>query len=177
MTKSRTALVLSLAAAALGLGGLAYASVGSDTGPIVACYQNDSGQLRVVTPTGKDCNANSETALSWNRQGPAGPPGANGTDGTNGVSGYQVVSRTGSVAAPPANGAIGVSVSCPAGKQPLGGGGSGVEDSLGVAEMVASFPLTAGSGGWIVAFGNTDASIPTGTTLSYSLWVVCAAVS
>ena len=73
MIKSRTALVLSLAAAALGLGGLAYASIGSDTGVIVACYQNDSGQLRVVTPTGKDCNANSETALSWNQQGPPGP--------------------------------------------------------------------------------------------------------
>jgi hypothetical protein len=62
-------------------------------------------------------------------------------------------------------------------KQPLGGGGSGVEDGLGVAEMVASLPLTGGSGGWIVAFGNADASIPAGATISYSLWVVCAAVS
>jgi hypothetical protein len=41
MIKSRKALVLSIVAAAFGLGGLAYASIGGDTGGvIVACYQN-----------------------------------------------------------------------------------------------------------------------------------------
>jgi hypothetical protein len=53
--------------------GVAYATIPDSQGVILACYKADSGQLRLSNTGG--CGP-SESALSWNRVGPAGPPRA-----------------------------------------------------------------------------------------------------
>lgn len=80
----------SLAAAAVSIavcvavGGVAVASIGSSGAVVHACYQKQGGDLRVIDTAklgyaGK-CRS-TETALSWNEQGPRGLPGAAGTLG------------------------------------------------------------------------------------------------
>jgi hypothetical protein len=95
----RTAAAAVFASAA----GVAYATIPDSQGVILACYKADSGQLRLSNTGG--CGP-SESALSWNRVGPAGPPGPTGPQGMPGppgpagVSGYQTVSSDEVVAAP-----------------------------------------------------------------------------
>ncbi len=82
-----TTLLSLLAAMAVGAG-IALAADGSSGGPITGCYQSVQGQLRIVSSAG-DCTP-SETAISWNVQGPigqAGPPGPPGPPGQDGVPG------------------------------------------------------------------------------------------
>lgn len=74
-------------------GALAYAGIPRDEGPIHACAlaytSTDStaraGTLRVVAEP--DSCATDETALSWNREGPAGAQGRQGEAGPQGPAG------------------------------------------------------------------------------------------
>jgi collagen triple helix repeat protein len=84
-------------------------------------------------------------------QGPQGPQGTQGPAGPSGVLGYEIVVGT-PVAI--ASGAFATAtVTCPAGKVALGGGG---RTGAGAPDLVDSYP-NAGGGGWTVqAFNATD---------------------
>ena len=66
-------------------GGVAYATIPSAAGVINGCYKTQNGQLRVVD-SATECNS-SETAIQWNRTGPAGATGATGATGPQGPKG------------------------------------------------------------------------------------------
>jgi hypothetical protein len=70
----------------LGVGGtLAYAATNEQV--VQGCYTNSTGSLRVV-PDRDNCQ-NSETPISWNKQGIRGMPGQTGPEGMQGPQGLQ----------------------------------------------------------------------------------------
>jgi hypothetical protein len=68
------ATAIALAALAVALGGVAYATIPDSNGTIHGCYQKNDGALRVVDSTA-GCRS-SEQAIDWNQQGTPGPPGS-----------------------------------------------------------------------------------------------------
>ena len=70
-------LALSLLALLLALSGVAYAANNRTASVIQGCYSNSTGNLRVAS----SCER-SETAISWNQDGPAGPAGPAGPPGS-----------------------------------------------------------------------------------------------
>jgi hypothetical protein len=104
-------------------------------------------------------------------QGPQGPKGdkgdrgPKGDQGVPGLSGYTVVERTQSTTA----GFMGLSVDCPSGSRPLGGGGGTPTPAAGVS-VRNSFPTTTG---WLVV---VEAKTP-GAGWSYKVQAVCAKVA
>jgi hypothetical protein len=95
-------------AAALVMGGIAYASIPGPDGVIHGCYLTN-GNLRVID-SAASCKSN-ETPLTWSQhgptgpQGPAGPPGATGPQGPAGPQG--TTGDTGPTGATGATGATG----------------------------------------------------------------------
>ncbi len=202
--------VLMSVAATVAVGGAAYASIPDAGGVIHGCYSASSGTLQLSTSSTSTCHP-SQTAISWNQTGPQGPqglqgiqgptglPGTNGTNGTNGaqgatgsggpqgpagsngVSGYQIVTlvTTG------LNAGDAASVSCPAGKQALGGGGEITADLNGAAFVSGGAPKLGGVG-WevVVDAGFTLDQIETisdendifgsAGAISVQVWAVCA---
>jgi hypothetical protein len=65
---------ISTVALALVLGGIALSAPG-DGGKIDGCYDESNGLLSVLTDKKTTCDADTETAISWNVQGPKGDPG------------------------------------------------------------------------------------------------------
>ena len=87
MSKSRFAVLVGTVAA-LGVG-VAYASIPGPNGVIRACYDNQSGQTRIVdlqTGLPKGCGSR-ESLISWNQTGPKGDKGDQGLKGDPGVKG------------------------------------------------------------------------------------------
>jgi len=74
----RFVLVSSIVAGAASLSALAS--------PIHICVNKSKGTVRIVTSAAA-CNANTETALSWNEKGPIGPAGPAGPQGKRGLTG------------------------------------------------------------------------------------------
>ena len=75
-------LALSVLALLLALSGVAYAANNRTASVIQGCYSNSTGNLRVAS----SCER-SETAISWNQDGPAGPAGPAGAAGQPGAVG------------------------------------------------------------------------------------------
>jgi hypothetical protein len=74
VTRSLTAAVAAASLALLAVGGVAVAT--EEAPPIInGCVDKKTSLLRIATEA-KPCNLKTETALSWNQQGPAGVPGA-----------------------------------------------------------------------------------------------------
>ena len=74
---------------ALVAGGVSYASIPGAGGVISACYDKQSGQVRIYDAGGgipKGCGK-TETAISWNQQGPKGDKGDTGPQGPAGPTG------------------------------------------------------------------------------------------
>jgi hypothetical protein len=82
-----TVVALVIPAILLGGAGLVLAVTGipGANGVIYACFQTQTGNLRVV-PEGTKCR-DSETALFWNQVGPQGPKGEKGDQGIQGEKG------------------------------------------------------------------------------------------
>jgi len=62
---------------ALVIGGMAWATIPAGDGTISACYDKQSGQMRIYDPAGgpiKPCGK-TENPLTWNQAGAQGPPG------------------------------------------------------------------------------------------------------
>jgi hypothetical protein len=76
MSRTNVSLGICLAALAIAVGGVAVGAPGDD-GTIDACYEPQSGNIRIIQESGM-CEAGTEEPLSWNVTGPQGPPGAPG---------------------------------------------------------------------------------------------------
>jgi len=100
-------------------------------------------------------------------KGDKGAKGDTGAQGAPGVSGLTIVAHTTTTTA----GFQAVSVSCPAGKRALGGGGGTPTPGAGVS-LRNSLPL-GGNAGWIVV---AEAKSP-GSGWSYTANAVCAIVA
>lgn len=88
MKSKRATLVGTVAAVAI-VSGAAWAGIPDSDGVFHGCYDNQSGQMRIVdTDTGepKACGKH-ETEVSWNQQGPEGDTGPQGPHGPVGPAG------------------------------------------------------------------------------------------
>lgn len=158
-------------------GGVAVATgtiPGSD-GEIDGCYAAD-GQLRVVGD-GEQCRS-SETALTWNQEGekgdtgpigPQGPTGATGPKGDKGdpgatgpkgdkgdpgVSGRTRITKN--FPAIPAGDRVTVSIACPEGMVPTGGGFVNNDElRLRIVNSAGWVRIIGDEEGWNVAVRNT----------------------
>jgi hypothetical protein len=157
----RTRIGLAVTGVAAVFAAVAYGAIPGGGGVISACYDKQSGQLRIYDAEGglpKGCGK-SETAISWNQ---AGPTGETGPEGPPGLSGHEIVYKAGSrFAEEPGIFGMSDTVDCPAGKVAFGGGGSGViirsdGTTHGVADVFSSRPN--GGAGWDVVLGNRDGS-------------------
>jgi hypothetical protein len=72
--------------AAMGLGGVAYATIPAGDGAITGCYSREDGDLRVIDAPAKTCSKK-ETTLRWSQTGPQGPQGERGPIGPDGPKG------------------------------------------------------------------------------------------
>jgi hypothetical protein len=71
--KPSPAMAVAIAALTVALGGAAFAALPSSDGAIHACYQKNTGDLRIVDS--EEACRSSERAIAWNQRGPQGPPG------------------------------------------------------------------------------------------------------
>jgi hypothetical protein len=78
------ALIVSLMALVLAMGGFAAAAIPDRTGTIHGCYKKKKGTLRLVS--GSKCKK-SEKSISWNQKGANGASGAAGAKGDKGDAG------------------------------------------------------------------------------------------
>jgi len=82
-------MAIAAAVAAVAAGSAAFAAIPDSNGVIHACYDKQSGQVRIYdsqTNLPKGCGPK-ETALSWNQQGAQGIPGPQGPKGDKGDPG------------------------------------------------------------------------------------------
>jgi hypothetical protein len=101
--------------------------------------------------------------------GSQGPQGPQGVQGIPGVSGYEVATRSVSIASSASQLWV---TNCPVGKRPLGGGYTS-HDNNGMNMLVGKNGPFAGSGsfGWVVEIRN-----PTASTSTFTLYAVCATI-
>ena len=99
--------------------------------------------------------------------GDKGAQGLQGLQGIAGLSGYTIVQKSASST----TGLLGVSVSCPAGKRALGGGGFTQTPGAGVS-VQNSFPPPGGTTWFVAARATTP-----GNGWNYIAHVVCATVA
>ena len=102
----RIAVAIACVLSSAAVGSLAYGAIPDRNGLIHACYDKQSGQLRIFDSEGgspKACGVK-EVAISWNRTGPqgaVGPAGPQGLAGAPGAVGPQgPKGDTGSMGAP-----------------------------------------------------------------------------
>lgn len=118
----RRAYALMLAGVLLVIGAsVVHGAIPDANGTINACYDKQSGQVRIVDPAAnlpKGCGPK-EIALSWSAAGDDGQDGVDGEDGQDGVSGYETVYEASDETSLYDKT---VSVMCPDGKKALGGG-------------------------------------------------------
>jgi hypothetical protein len=165
------ALMVSVAALVVALGGVAYAAIPDSSGVIHGCYLNKIGVLRVIdSEAGQKCSS-FETPLNWNQTGPPGPAGANGA--TN------VVVRASVPITLSANTASDVTANCNPGEIAVGGGGHSLGPGIprdvaiyGTQPTLNGAPdLTGGetANGWRV-----DAQNNAGFDTELQAYVMCA---
>lgn len=70
----------------VGVAGVSASAAIPDDGIIHGCYNEQTGQLRVVDPDSDECKT-SEAPLSWNQEGPRGLQGPTGPEGPRGPQG------------------------------------------------------------------------------------------
>jgi hypothetical protein len=73
---------------ALVVGGIAWATIPAGDGTISACYDKQSGQVRIYDPSGgpiKPCGK-TEGSVTWSEAGPKGDTGDTGPQGPSGIS-------------------------------------------------------------------------------------------
>ena len=67
-------------------GGIAYAAIPDSQGVYTACAHKSTGALRLIDPAVGSCSQ-SETQVTWVKQGQTGPQGPVGPQGPQGVQG------------------------------------------------------------------------------------------
>ena len=74
-----------IATAVFGLtAGYAFASIPDGSGVIHACYQKNTGTVRIIDSATTSCNSSLENPISWSQTGPTGATGATGPQGPAG---------------------------------------------------------------------------------------------
>jgi len=104
--------------------GVASAAIPSANGTISACYDKQSGQVRIIDAEDnmpKGCGPK-ESSVSWNVQGAAGQDGQDGQDGTDGQDGVSGYERVYAQSAMNSSYEKNVWAYCPDGKKIIGGG-------------------------------------------------------
>jgi hypothetical protein len=142
--------------------GLAFALDG-EANTVNGCYRTKDGSLRVVA-NADQCDPKHETAIQWNKQGPAGPAGPQGAPG---VSGHEVVQVNDKVFIDKTT-----VVHCPAGKKVLGGG---ISSPTRQTNIWNSAPIVGGDG-WVVSVTN-ERTFPADNPFEFGVYAVCAYVS
>ena len=170
----------------LGLGGVAYAAIPSESGVFTGCYAttngvvlnvpHSKGDLRVVEPN-EACRSH-EKKVTWNREG---QPGMDGQDGQDGVSGYEVVvgdiGTIDTLSTDPHDHTFTLAAVCPEGKKALGGGWRLV-GSTGPTpryEIQNNTISPSSDRAWFVTVA--DVGQPIGGTISFRAVVTCATVN
>jgi hypothetical protein len=149
-----------LAVAVAAIAGIGYAGIPGQGGVISAC-KDAKGSLKVIdAEAGQTCNSNQQL-LTWNQQGQPGP------QGLPGVSGWEIVD--GSTVDTETSGAKVALAVCPAGKKPLGGGGSVIGSS------VVPYMSTPNAIGW--RFGARELTPVDNASYTPTAWVICATVN
>src|SRR3954451_3970427 len=103
LRKPSPALVVSLIALVVALGGFAIAAVPDSRGRIAACYAKKGGTLRLLLKGSRW--RGSERLVRWNQQGPTGARGEPGQPGAAGEPGAPGQPGTGTPGTPGATGA------------------------------------------------------------------------
>jgi hypothetical protein len=121
----KRAIIVPIAALALVVGGVAWASIPDGSGVIHGCYKLGNpakGAVLVIdSDAGESCPAGT-APLNWNQTGPQGPSGPAGPSGP--ISGYQILTEHVNIE-PSAPGTYlpqGTSMGAPTGKVILSGG-------------------------------------------------------
>jgi hypothetical protein len=166
------ALVISLIALFVALGGTSYAAFSLPKGSVgPAQLKNKAVTPSKVAPATVRLFKGQKGARGL--RGPKGPTGAAGTNGTNGTNGAtKVVIRLTDTAAPTANTTSGIA-RCNAGEQATGGGAS-ISGVLGgsSAWQQPGYPVPASGSlppGWAATYYNSS-----GFTDTLSVYVICA---
>lgn len=158
--------------------GVASAAIPGINGTINACYDKQSGQVRLVDPstgTPKTCGPK-ENPVSWNVQGAPGADGTDGTDGTDGISGYERVFAQSDLNS---NYDKTEWATCPDGKKVIGGGagvygeftGDGQVIIHGVA-LIQSHPANDNA-----YAARAEEIVPTDLDWQLDVWAICATVN
>jgi hypothetical protein len=93
LRERRLIVAATAAIVALGVGGVAYATIPSG-GAFTACAQNTTGALRLIDPSTTHCLP-SEQQVTWNKTGVTGTTGVTGDTGAPGPSeAWQVFSES-----------------------------------------------------------------------------------
>ncbi len=123
---------------ALGVGGIAYATIPSGSGVYTACVLNGLGTIRLIDPSLPHADFEShctpqEKQVTWNQTGTTGPQGPPGTPGSGGATG------------------------------PTGASGPGVQTIAGIVDSDAT--ILAGSGFTVskTSTGHYTITFPPGT--------------
>jgi hypothetical protein len=155
--------IAALAVTVAALGGVGYAAIPGSNGAISAC-KDSKGTLKVIdAEAGQTCGPNQQP-LGWNQQGPQGPAGP---QGSLGISGWELIDwSTISLETPSVKIAR---AECPAGKKPLGGGGSAASSSV-----VPYMSHPSGNSGWY--FGVRELTPVDNASYTPNAYVICATV-
>jgi len=161
--------IIAVVIAAFVCGGIAWASIPGPDGVIHGCYKtsNPAQGALIAIDSAASCPSG-YAALNWNQTGPQGP---------SGVSGYQIAEGSVDIPANYTPDKVTVSVSCPSGTKPLGGGGAGPETDDGVWVLYASGQLSSGGVplGWYVRLKRLGSVYGSATTAF--AWAICASVT
>jgi hypothetical protein len=166
--------------------GAAYATIPGGDGLIHGCYTKSGGTLRVIDASVTKCKS-TETSLDWSQRGlpgpqgdpgepgPPGPQGEQGEPGApGGLAGHEVL---GAQSAENSSNKF-VTVLCPAGKLPVGGGaelfGAGNVNSAPSEVALDSTAITSSGDGWRA---EAHEVVPTDTAWQLNVKVICAAAA
>jgi hypothetical protein len=170
----RILVAVAVAGAAFGVATAVRADI-PDSGVIHACYQTESGALRVIDSSrGQTCHSGPvrELPLDWSQAGPNGR-GPTGPTGPAGVSGLERVFGNAATISTGGNVFASSFATCPSGKQIVGGGyQSSAFDSRAVYDVVSNGP--AGEM-WRVQAALTAASTA-GGSYTFNAVAFCASV-
>ena len=182
--RSKLAIVVIGAAAALAIGSIALAAIPDGGGVVHGCYDKGSGQLRVTdtqTNQPKPCTVK-EAALDWSLRGPQGVPGPQGPAGPAGAPGADPVADAfvGRFGEDVGNAAAANSVPCTLGQILLtastvktAGGVPAKGQLLPIAQNAALFALlgTTYGGDGKSTFALPDLQLITPSHMTYSICI------